>query len=727
MDNREIRGEAPKLMSVGVERMDAQTMVDNFMGHSYALLDTFFYQNTEDLKELKEVGKIHKEAKKELDRVKATMEEMLQTKTKVPLSKENVDYAKELMKFAEKYIGGLFANIQVKMAEEIGIVKTPNMHGNEETAIRSHLKALIKEKGNWWVQIKAFFRDSTAIKAIEAFEAAKIHMEAAAKKTFDHSESIPQVEKDKVALQTARFKGTLNPLQKEELTRRVGVVGFNNIYRIAVSFDKKHVAKQLRSFIAQRQSDQERAVIKKEIITGNQIFTSELIPLNVHFDTYLKQKNAELHTNEFGKIFGKKGVSALERQGHHLVNAYHSRLLTDQGQVAYDVLRHGVLSVGKNVVNVSQETRKATAKQAALELVKAALLKQIADSGKPLDRYLADHPDKVLLQINSLSLLTPVMAQIARIAGQTPEIELLKDQLEAFENLKNSKEPIEINGQKIRLDLQINSFNFGVNAGAMWSAGSLYQHDMNLKALNGSGLKSDQVEPTSLLGQYIKAKEIVKNQPGKDVKQVAAEMDQLMDDILKMMSTDTSYLDGGNQYELAARIISLNHLMGFVFKKIGQSVPQLVFNCMSDKDRSGVMDSVGKAFAAMRRVNGRYPTREELDYKTLAELEKTVSTKEAQEKKLSREGKIGTKEWDSLQTEMRQLNKKREQLKEIQSQFAEILYDMLLQSGSLELIETNTGVRGYKVSNEANFPIFQHLIGEFSFIKIQGLGATTES
>lgn len=825
----------------GVAPQDARSMVDNFMGHSLTMLHALSTQHQDtvanDESTKNKIQKIVDKTKDEIEGLKKIFDPLI--KSDKSLSKSDISQAKSLMKSAEKKMSKILAKAQDQFALALagldrGNIKStsPNELTGSQKNFLGDIKALAQDKKTWWVSIKATFGDNASILALKTFKS----MQEASNKPFTATIPKTEVDKDKIALQNSRSsslpKGTsaseraTKKLQKEELAKRAQVVGLNGIYRIGVSFDKDQIRKQFISLRAQHQSDQERGVITSTMSLldnngGSVQISSQLVPLNNEFDKQLKERNSRIDTHAFGDIVGSKGISSFERQGTHLVNAYDSRLKSADGTLIYQVIRHGALSTGKKVASTSHETRVKTADTAAKELITAALLNQIADSGKSIEEYLDQFKDGVPLALNSLSLLTPVARPATFLGRTTPERMLLQDQLDAFERLKKEGATIKIGNREVKLQVKINSFNFGVNVGAVkLTAGTLKQHDLNLKALTGTGLglfsQSEEITPDSFMGQFLGAYKIlsekqnhlevklVKEKGKRDslapkleqnkseiaklkalieldidtdqnkqkldalvlirnkltstytklltnIKQLELtleklspiklkkEMNNLMEQITKMMKTDTAYLEGGNQYGLAARIIALSNLINEIYKTAGQSGPHMTFNCMSNKDRSGVMDCVGKTFSAMYSTNGTFPTREQLDFKNLKKREQDLAKlrKEYDEfknnpnfykdyKKNNAEARrLYQKFLDNPQ--VKQLTAEIAQITSIQKQFAANLYKMLLESGSLELIETNTGVKGYKVGNEANLSIFKHLVNEFSFLKIQGLGAITES
>jgi phosphatidylinositol-4,5-bisphosphate 4-phosphatase len=233
----------------------------------------------------------------------------------------------------------------------------------------------------------------------------------------------------------------------------------------------------------------------------------------------------------------------------------------------------------------------------------------------------------------------------------------------AFRSLEGNPTTITVAGQTIKVNLQINAFNFGVNAGAVgklsWAPGVKLglerQYKHNVRAFQGLKAQFEAV-----------VKDLLPNDPRR------FEMEMLFHDIDLLMADKKAYLAGGNQYEIGAKILNLTFLMN----QAAEGGTEGAFNCMSGKDRTGVMDAVSRAFAVMRQLNGKFPSHNELAYNS-----------------------------------------------QIQEQFREIFSEMLQKYGGLEVTEINTGALGFKVGGEANLYGLEKEI----FKTIQGLSKTTSA
>lgn len=434
---------------------------------------------------------------------------------------------------------------------------------------------------------------------------------------------------------------------QNDLARRHGVLYNESFSMVKLTFSKKKLAKQLKSLDAQLLSSKVRQTITKPLDFQGTQATSRLTPLNEEFD-----KTEQV----FGNIFGRGGISAANRQEAHLINGYDSRMMQGDREI-FSALRHGILS---DKYEQDQAKRKENSKAAAAELVAAAYMKQCERLGLTMEEARNRDPPLTLV-LNSVSLVTPDLGRSLASKGAS-ERDMLRDQMEALESLVGHSTEIEVGGQKISVNLQVNAFNFGVNAGAVgklkWAPGVKLgldtQYKYNLKALEG------------LESQF---NEVFNSMSVTDPR--VNEMQNLMADIQHLMRNKKAYLEGGNQYEIGAKIVILTNLMNEV-KGFGA---EAAFNCMSGKDRTGVMDAVARTFAVMRERGDHFPTHEEL-------MENTNGATD---------------------------------------QFREIFSTMLEHYGGLEVTEMNTGALGFKVSGEANL----YGIDKEIFETIRGLSKTT--
>jgi hypothetical protein len=560
-------------------------------------------------------------------------------------------------------------------------------------------------KGGWGarkIHLHAVFSKRER-QVVEAFRKAKGLMDAASKTEISSPENESEIESDKRAEFESYRTG------KSTLARRAGVIGLNSIestsriYRIQPTFSKQEIREQLDSFTVQNISDIQRVTIENTIEIGNQTYTNDFIPLNQEFDLFLGKLG--LVSNVFKNIFGTKGISSGNRQETRLVNSFITTFSVGD-KTLFSAIRHAIIS---DKYEKDATIRATNSRKSAEDLIKAAILNEIASQGLNLEQA---REKGITLNLNSVSLVTPDSSRswlrrflqlFGKGKGIADEKAMLNDQIEALHHF-NGEHVYELDGFLIRVNVKINTFNFGVNAGAkgikditikgkkiplptIIRVGLTTQYEHNLKAMLGFRkqvedfyeqvndiLKKSQDEinkPTTFIPELEKAK---KN----------AEL--LMKDIELLMADKEAYLEGDNQYEIQAKILCLSNLMNQAIKSINDTIPekhipgiQCAFNCMSDKDRSGIMDGIAKTFAAMAHENdGIYPSHEDL---------------------------------------MRDSG--------LRKQFTDILVPLLLKGGGLKITQWNNKGEaiGYKVKEEArifNIPLEQ-------FLQIQGFSITSSS
>lgn len=620
----------------------AKDRVGHFMGHAYQLMDHLEAQN-QTLGSQEKMGQIYQAARNELKQIHAKLDTVAQgngSEGQQALSKKEIKNLAKEIKHAEKAIAKTIQKAQIETAVEF----------TGRTDLRDKMAILAKGgiKSHLLKLLSCVI--STNREAIHAFKRASQEMSKIKRGLEADPET--QVEQDKLE----------DMKHGREVNRRAGVIGLHGIYRITNSFDAKVIHKQLKSFIAQNLSEKTRETIPKtfEFPThhGEQkILTSQLIPLNKEFDQAINQRIGArpedgATVNVFGNIFGDKGISSANRQEPHLVNAWESNLSSHEGQsekVIYQALRHGIVS---DKFEKDMNVRRANSDKAAQELLTAVLMQTLADRKMSLQDA-ANQP--IDLNLNSVSVVTP--DDLRAIGTVANEKQMLLDQVEALHRLEGESE-LTVNGQKIRVNFQVNTFNFGVNAGAVdFKLGVMNQYKHNKKAL------------TSLNKQV---EDLIKERPDMEISQRQGLQD-LKKDINLLMASPKAYLKGDNQFELAAKILNLTNLMNEI-DEYGRYKGSL--NCMSGKDRTGILDSIAKTYATMAELNGSYPTHEQLSSNP-----------------------------------------------QIRKQFQEIAVKLLKESGGLEITELNTDARGYKVSKHA-------LVGGISeehFLDLIGLSKTTSS
>lgn len=562
------------------------------------------------------------------------------------LSKKDVKKLKKVLEEAEKEIVTIIHETQIEAVAEIAKQSVKD-DPEKASLIRDKVISLAKGGlGAKWIRFLSVV-STTNREAITAFQAAH-------KLMVDASKQAPEPHLPESHLHAER-RGEF--ARQDSLHQRAGVVGLGGLYRIHIFFSKDKIKKQLKSFVAQNLGETVRTTIERTVQIGEQTATSRQIPLNQSFDLYLAVRGTL--SAVFSSIFGTKGISSANRQEPHLVNGYESHLMI-KGKIVFRALRHAITS---DRYQKDLEIRAENSKKAAAELLKAALLQEIAAQGLTVKQA---SEKGIQLSVNSVSLVTP--DDMRRfLPGQVNEQQLLLDQVLALRSLAGDQ-IIELDGIPIHLHVNVNTFNFGVNYLATnlgW--GLSHQYELNVIALKGFREQFASFQ---------------RNVEGKIDPETSAHAEALMKDIELLMQDKKAYLKGDNQYEIGAKILNLTSLMDQAIEKINQDLPpneklngyKGAVNCMSGKDRTGFLDAVAKAFAFMAEENGgRYPTHAEL---------------------------------------MQPQNQKK---------FAEVLVSFLLKGGGLEIAEINTGAKGYKVNEEAR--LFG--IPAETFLQIQGLSSTT--
>lgn len=578
---------------------------------------------------------------------------------------------------AESEIVTLVRDAQVEVARAVAEELEPE----SSTQISAwHLASLGAKgwRGHW---IRRMAEGPFAIKSYQV--AVKVFNRMAAAARFPINEPTAEMDSQR-ADEFVEFQRT------GTLERRAGVIGVKGVYRFQAVFSRAQIKGQLHSFRVQKLSEQPRMKIEKELQIGVQFFHNTLMPLNTTFDAWINIKVQNAVMDFFGKIFGNKGISSLNRQEPHLVNGYDSQLTSvDSQKTLFSALRHAITV---DINEKDPEIRQANSKQAAKELITAALLKELKNRGVTSLEEFANSGKRLALHLNSVSLVTPddIRPALNRMnIHQEDERAMLNDQLTALHAWEEVKE-WELNGVKIAVELKVNGFNFGVNRGAVdWDLGLDNQYAINKRAMEG--LRED------VNAFCRKADETLgpTKEPSPELVLAKQNVETLMRDIEAMMEDEKAYLEylkgdkenggkekGRNQYEIGAKILNLTHLMSTNIRPSPneeENIPGLqgAFNCKSGKDRTGIMDGVAKTLAVMAEERGGGD--QGLHY--------------------------------SHQEFMAQ--------PELKKRFAQILVPLLLEGGGLEITAQNTGMIGYKVQQEARLfgmPLEQ-------FLTLQGFSA----
>lgn len=645
----------------------AKNCISSFMGHRISMIESLKEQNKHLV-----IPDIYEKA---IIRIKdlevRTIQGIRFRPDQQRLDKKQVKQLKKELSKTEKAINTIIYKAQVEVLAELS--QSPKTKAQVIQLATNNLKA------KRITVIASVFKKSQSARALEAFTSAKQKMIEASRRSFD-SQLTTQVDKDKSVEFT---KGDLN--------RRADVIGIKGIYRIGVTFSKNEIKEQVKSFVAQNLSNREQQTLDKTVTLNDKEFTSLSVPLNNCFDDHIGSKKTK--TSVFTNIFGNKVIASANRQEPHLVNAWETDLIY-QGQTIFRALRHAILS---DKYEKNPEIRNRNSKQAAEELLKAALLQEIASQGLTLQEAREKGLKAPLeLNLNSISLITPDsvrpfinrFAFILRFFGikiQSDERALLNDQVRALKSFSSAK-MLNLDGIKIPVKVTTNTFNFGTNSGAVGikvgpkkiRIGLEKQHSYNLKAWKNFKTQIKQ----SILNM---SEEVYNPENQASLTLAFKNIKQLQEDIEILMKNKKAYLQGQNQYEIGSKILLLSYVMDQASEIINKrktadskiAGSKSAFNCMSGKDRTGVMDAMVKTFAVMSEENnGLYHSTQEI------------------------------------------LNNP-----ELQEKFREVFVKLLLEGGGLEITESNTGSFGYKVGEEVR--IFGMSLTDY--MEVKGLSAVVAS
>lgn len=670
--------------------------VQNLGKHAVNFLGHLQRQNQNLGIPAEKLNRIFDGAKSAITTIQNKMEESLRAKVDEGKGKKPKLHAfKEELEDTQKEVNKVLYEAQTNITEGLSdTYLTSKLHevyseGEDVPSLKDHEVENLKKKvsnfargGTFTKKLYQFLSlvSNTYALALKVFSKVQQEMQKASKADIEQSVNETLLDKDsRTDFETFQKTGNLD--------KRVNVVGIKGIYRFKVASDKKMLAKQFKAFINQENSQLERNPIQKKIQIDNATYQSEQVPLNSQYDRLLnvpkdnkegetalldlKDKN-DNSVKVFGEIFGNAGLSSMAREGvSHLANTWMSQLSNEKGDVIVETFRHAIVSAR---YETEVEARESYANQAAQELAKALALKSISERGISLQEA---SKNGVNLSLFSVSLVTPdIWRSLVPIGNDERRMQF--DQEKALNEL-SKLENIVIDGIKIPVKINATPFCFGVNSYAGYGGGVREQYGQNVKAFDSLKNVTENILYKAVLVEVPGLEETKKTQ------KLEEEIRDLMNDIDGLMDTPSAYIKSGNQYQIGAKIIllvnRLNQIREHIIQKsiemdykineekegrpltnkekqniknsVSLEIPDLsaLFNCMSGKDRTGIMDAMAKTFAVMaERRNGNVPTNEEMNNS-----------------------------------------------KELQKEFREVFGKMLLESGGLEITELNTGAAGYKV------------------------------
>lgn len=581
-------------------------------------------------------------------------------------SKEIKDLKKELSKGNAKV-----SRILAKMQRRIRI----DVATQDPLIAKNYVDALDQGGARkFFVHFMAFFGSTAAKKAISAFQEAHKKMEETALAAPKKAPS--------TLLSKERVKLLNDP---KAIKQRAGALLIEGTFHIFAKYTEEEMQKQISSVKAQMLSASKRDVLSKTIQFNDKVALEQTFcPLNAHFDK-------RYGGSHFGSIFGEGGISSTDaRSRNHLVNGYEVEIRNpDSGKLLFRSIRHGALADKKET---NESVRKASAKQASEELASAALLQQLKDQDLSLEAAATlDSPLKIYL--TSVSLLTPddFRALAAKLSGNqgTNEKKMLQDQVDSLKALEKLTH-LEIGGFKIPVQFVAMPFNFGVNDAAIGSfhLGAQNQHTFNSKAYKElSDLEKRFAKVSSDHKSEINR---LKADEKREYNSLLSEITLLKNDLDSLLSKKEGYLEGDNQYEAGAKLLILSNLMSRAAAIVNPKLPkgsklpfvQSMFNCMSAKDRTGMMQAAVTSFVAQAEIRGgRYQTHN------------TLTNDKAKKE-----------------------------------EFTNILAKSMLEGGNIEITEINSGVAGLKItSNSGRIALLKESRYDELFKTAVGLSKTTSS
>lgn len=669
--------------------------INNLMSHAERLLEVISKQNASLHIEL--MSTILDVAKTKLDGIRLIAEKNINQ-----TGKKGIDVFKKDLVKAEKEISKVVQDMQTDILLEKALpiaMEEAENKGIKVLKIRELYKK-ISTLAKGGVFTKILFQLLSCIKsydlALTVFERTKFNMEMASQAPIKETDpsKMSQLEKDHLEEMT-QFQST------GDLKRRTHIIGVEGSYRMKVIFSIDGIFKQFKSFVAQEQSRIKRTTITKTMTIEKAHYESKLVPLNGEFDKRVSVSNNGKPTTVFTGIVGEQGgIATGNRQEKHLINPWESTLTNEDNQVLYSAFRHAITS---DKFETDQTIRDTNSKQAAKELVTAALLKTISERGMTLEEA---KKYGITINLDSLSLVTP--DSFRGHLGMDDERRMQEDQEKALRAFSGQHE-LEIDGVNIPVTATVNTFCFGVNSGAV-KYGS-YGMGLSRQSRGNWDAFSSVKDSTNHL---LKAALILDDPSTPDEKDTMIierqEAVRLLEDIEQLLESPTAYIEGGNQYEIGARILLLNQELNKIRKKIINKkvsaevtkneldplsdkekireirlqeenkipIASNLVNCMSAKDRTSIQESVAKTLAILASQNhGHYPTHEEMMTNTNG----------------------------------------------CRDQFAQIFATVLNEDGGIEAAGINTGGVGLKLGEEARI----WGLNLEAFAQAQGLGSTTAS
>ncbi|MDE1464466.1 inositol phosphate phosphatase SopB [Spartinivicinus poritis] len=394
--------------------------------------------------------------------------------------------------------------------------------------------------------------------------------------------------------------------------------------------------------------------ISKTIEWQGKQYTSEMTPA------------AELPSLQMAYQHSKvSGISSMATsEDKHAVNLWVSEFKDSTGNTIFKGVRHGVNTPfgvkGPDARQAGADKRTQEVITAALELNKNQLINhlQSGNSNEPFN-----------LKLTSTSLLTP--SQYYKGKGYK-ERQFIQEQLAAWQRASDGPKEFTVNikgeNKTVKVQLDVLAFNFGVNGGAKLASKfpNLVKFADQHPNSDITGWKMADQNNREPLDRLISWAINYKNTSNDELKNQRIQI--YLDNIAALMLTNQHRLDGNRAYALPELVVLLSNEMGVV----------PAWNCMSGKDRTGLLDAEVKQSLIEQELNSGHVA-----------------------------------DFSSAMTDERQA-----------------LHDkVLLESGNHEIQKANTGVPGYKIFEGGRIAVASNAnnIAEFNRAEVRGLSGAVSA